>query len=118
MFAYGITLSELVLRAQPYAELSAVAAATAVVRDNLRPRLPATLHAPLAALMAECWSADVAARPSAVACATRLRQMLVEQTRANLKAAQPQLNAQGIDEHRLNFPTSFAAYIDMDEAFE
>jgi len=66
VYAYGVVLSEILTGACPYEEhanLGGVALAMRVVRDGLRPSLPAGGDAALASLAVRCWARAPASRP-------------------------------------------------------
>ena len=62
-YAFGVAMFELATRALPWAGLSNLDAARAVVRGE-RPALPSSVDRGYAALMRACWAPDPAARPS------------------------------------------------------
>ncbi|ELR24201.1 serine/threonine protein kinase [Acanthamoeba castellanii str. Neff] len=78
VYSFGIILWELLSREQPYAGMSPVAVAVAVMRDGIRPQMPATPGlCPLefAELITSCWHADPTVRPTFLEIMTRLAAM-------------------------------------------
>ncbi len=71
---------------EPWEGESPGAIYVAVCREGARPPVPADCPEPLAALMAECWAADPAARPAFSAVQARLQ----AQFRAMLRRCQMQ----------------------------
>ena len=74
VFSFGITMWEILYRAEPYDALTPAAVSMQVVRaDNpLRPALTDACPAPWRALMTECWAPSPQARPSFSAVHQRL----------------------------------------------
>jgi serine/threonine protein kinase/ABC-type phosphate transport system substrate-binding protein len=66
VYAFGIVLWEMLTRCKPYAGMSPPSIAVQVIRDNLRPTIPADAPADYVALIDECWHRDPVIRPAFV----------------------------------------------------
>lgn len=64
VYSYGVFLWELAAWQSPFAHLDAVAAASRVAYEGLRPPQVPGLHHGVWSLMAACWAEDPAARPT------------------------------------------------------
>jgi len=73
VYSFGIVLWEMLTSQVPYAHLSTLAAAAAVVQSGLRPEVPAHVPPPLADLMVRCWAAESQSRPQFTQVAGELR---------------------------------------------
>jgi serine/threonine protein kinase len=63
VWSYGVTLWEIIMRSEPYPELSPVQAMIAVVKENLRLELPDSVPDDLRNLVASCFK-EVDQRPT------------------------------------------------------
>jgi len=63
VYAFAITMIEMLTREEPYQGMSAVNVAIAVTRDNRRPEVPYYCPPDLLALITRCWSVNPAERP-------------------------------------------------------
>lgn len=72
VFSFGIDLWELWTRSTPYAGMTAMQIAYAVVQGGMRPPVPPDCPAPYAALMTDCWAASAADRPTFAVVVDRL----------------------------------------------
>ena len=64
VFSFAMVLFELLTHELPFARCSPLEAAAAVAIDGLRPPLPSGTPEPVAALTAQCWTAEPDERPS------------------------------------------------------
>jgi len=64
VWAFGVTCSEILTREEPYGELDSVQAATLVVTEGLRSRLPENIPDALRQLIYTCWHAQPESRPT------------------------------------------------------
>ncbi|CAL5224835.1 g7589 [Coccomyxa viridis] len=78
VYSFGVVLWECTARQVPYAGLSGIQAALAVMHRGLRPDIPVHTPTSLAQLIQECWQPLPAARPSFVEIAPRLEAMISE----------------------------------------
>jgi serine/threonine protein kinase len=63
VYSFGIVLWELVTGSVPFANMSAVQAAFAVVNKGVRPAIPQDCLPALGEIMARCWDANPEVRP-------------------------------------------------------
>eukprot|EP01119_Soliformovum_irregulare_P011622 TRINITY_DN2934_c0_g1_i2.p3 TRINITY_DN2934_c0_g1~~TRINITY_DN2934_c0_g1_i2.p3 ORF type:complete len:268 (+),score=58.22 TRINITY_DN2934_c0_g1_i2:1173-1976(+) len=64
MWAYGVTVWEIVSREEPWSDMDAVKAAMAVCYENLRLAIPQECDPCLREMMTRCWQVDPQSRPS------------------------------------------------------
>ena len=62
VWAFGITVMEIITRAEPYPEFDALMAATKVTH-GLRPTIPSNVHPDLQTLLTDCWKTSPTDRP-------------------------------------------------------
>ncbi len=75
VYSFGIVLWEIVSREDPYAGMTGAAVAVAVIRDGMRPEIPADADVKFRELMVQCWSQEPSTRPSFLDAMTRLSTM-------------------------------------------
>ena len=78
IYAFGITLWEMVTGGEPLAGVPKVMLAQQVVLNNLRPTFPAGVPPGFVALAQRCWAARPAARPTFAEILTHLRLLMDE----------------------------------------
>uniref|UniRef100_A0A7N0UCK8 Protein kinase domain-containing protein n=1 Tax=Kalanchoe fedtschenkoi TaxID=63787 RepID=A0A7N0UCK8_KALFE len=63
VYSFGICLWEIYCCDMPYPNLSEITISSAVVRQNLRPKIPRCCPKPLTSIMRRCWDANHEKRP-------------------------------------------------------
>jgi serine/threonine protein kinase len=88
VFSFGIVLWELLTGKVPYADMTPLQAAVGVVQKGLRPPIPSTCPAPLAAVIQECWERDPEARPAFDVLKVRLEELWCAQRDEEVRRVQ------------------------------
>jgi len=64
IWAYGVTVIEILTRKEPYPEIDAVVAASNVMHKNLSPTIPQNCPPQMVDIIQLCFSRDTSQRPS------------------------------------------------------
>eukprot|EP01087_Luapelamoeba_hula_P003949 TRINITY_DN138_c0_g2_i1.p1 TRINITY_DN138_c0_g2~~TRINITY_DN138_c0_g2_i1.p1 ORF type:complete len:1696 (-),score=223.93 TRINITY_DN138_c0_g2_i1:132-5219(-) len=75
VYSFGIILWELLTALEPYGGMNPTTVAVSVLRDDLRPMIPACALPEYAELTRNCWTRDAANRPGFLEVVTRLKSL-------------------------------------------
>ncbi|GBG24103.1 Protein kinase, putative [Hondaea fermentalgiana] len=78
VYSFAVVLWQIYARRQPYPKMHATQVLYQVAREGLRPRMPASVPAPMDKLIRECWATDAAQRPVFKDVEARLEAMMNE----------------------------------------